>query len=86
MQQKKFGKSNYIIHAVDKDVQLTASEVLSSWTNNTFLFPEEKTHKGEVIRKGFRNPQRGALYAIKAHWTVSNNTATIVMLTRRGMS
>lgn len=84
MQQKKFGKSNHTIHAVDKDVQLTPSEVLSSWTNNTFLFPEEKTHKGEVIRKGFRNPQRGALYAIKAHWTVSNDAATIVMPTGTG--
>ena len=84
MQRKKIGKSNHTIHAVDKDVQLDASSVLSSWTNNTFLFPEEKNHQGKVIRKGFRKPQRGALYAIKAHWTVSNDAATIVMPTGTG--
>ena len=55
MQRKKIGKSNHTIHAVDKDVQLDASSVLSSWTNNTFLFPEEKNHQGKVIRKGFRS-------------------------------
>lgn len=79
MQRKKYGKSNYI-HVVDKDIQLSASDVLSSWTNNTFSFPEEEYHQG----KGFRKPQRGALYAIKAHWTVSKDVATIVMPTGTG--
>ncbi|WP_449329296.1 DEAD/DEAH box helicase [Selenomonas noxia] len=79
MQRKKYGKSNYI-HVVDKDIQLSASDVLSSWTNNTFSFPEEEHHQG----KGFRKPQRGALYAIKAHWTVSKDVATIVMPTGTG--
>lgn len=84
MQQEKIGKYNYTIYALDKDVQPTASTVLSSWTNNTFLFPEEKHDQDKVICKGFRKPQRGALYAIKAHWTVSNESATIVMPTGTG--
>lgn len=80
MQRKQFGRNNYTIHAVDNGIQLNASDVLSSWTNNTFLFPEEESPQG----KGFRKPQRGALYAIKAHWTVSKDAATIVMPTGTG--
>lgn len=50
--------------------------VTSSWENSICF--ESKDNKG------LRIPQRGALFAIKAHWTVSNDPATIVMPTGTG--
>lgn len=37
----------------------------------------------EAIR-GFRSAQLGAIFAIKSYWTVSNESATIVMPTGTG--
>lgn len=36
------------------------------------------------VKGGLREPQKGALYAIKAHWTVSTEPATIVLPTGTG--
>jgi len=52
------------------------SEVLSSW-ENAFAIKDNAP-------SGLRHPQRGALYAIKAHWTVSKEPVTIVMPTGTG--
>ncbi|MBE1555496.1 DEAD/DEAH box helicase [Sporosarcina limicola] len=49
-----------------------SSDIVGSWKNNFFN------------KKGLRNPQLGALSSALAHWTISNDTATIVMPTGTG--
>lgn len=51
-----------------------------SW-RNAFTFVEEDPGEQRV---GLRGPQIGALHAIHAHWSVSNEPATIVMPTGTG--
>lgn len=57
---------------------LGTSEVLSSW-KNTFSFIDSVEDSS-----GLRPAQLGALFALKAHWIVSNEPATIVMPTGTG--
>lgn len=52
----------------------------ASWLN-AFRFAEEDTADSVI---GLRKPQLGALHAIHAHWSVSDETATIVMPTGTG--
>ncbi|HOC43254.1 MAG TPA: DEAD/DEAH box helicase family protein [Thermoanaerobaculales bacterium] len=54
--------------------------VLDSW-NGSFSFVEETPTEGQ---KGLRSPQIGALHAVHAHWSVSDDPATIVMPTGTG--
>jgi superfamily II DNA or RNA helicase len=56
------------------------SEILSSW-DNSFTYLEERPAKSI---KGLRAPQIGAIHAVHAHWTVSQEPATIVMPTGTG--
>src|SRR6218665_66632 len=53
---------------------------LASWTN-AFRFQTETTSGG---RPALRTPQVGALHAIHAHWSVSDEVATVVMPTGTG--
>lgn len=57
-----------------------AEKIAKSW-NNTFTFSKEDSATGA---KGLRKPQLGALHAIQAHWTTTNDTATVVMPTGTG--
>ncbi len=57
--------------------------ILSSWTGR-FSFKAERREGQRVIERGLRPPQIGALYAALAHWTVTNDPATIVMPTGTG--
>lgn len=54
----------------------STNDVVNSWEKAVYL---ESTNNG-----GLRSPQKGALFAIKAHWTVSDASATIVMPTGTG--
>nr|WP_320025748.1 DEAD/DEAH box helicase family protein [uncultured Acetobacterium sp.] len=77
--KQAFGK-NFIRQArPDHDMRLLDVEtVISSWKNAlSFIEQEENYH-------GFRPAQLGALFSIKAHWTVSEEPATIVMPTGTG--
>ena len=77
----KIGDKNIIAHAPSKDkVWVSASDVLSSWTENHFIYPESNSE----AETGFRTAQLGAIFAIKAHWSVSTSPATIVMPTGTG--
>ncbi|WCS25712.1 DEAD/DEAH box helicase family protein [Methylobacterium sp. NMS14P] len=49
-----------------------------------FTFREERREGERVVEVGLRPPQTGALYAILAHWKVSNAPATVVMPTGTG--
>lgn len=55
-------------------------KITSSWSNQ-LEFREEFPEKDE---KGFRKPQLGALHAISAHWSVTNDCGTVVMPTGTG--
>ena len=53
-------------------------EVANTW-NNCITFKQQNENE-----KGFREPQLGALFAIKSHWTTSNQPCTVVMPTGTG--
>jgi superfamily II DNA or RNA helicase len=57
--------------------------ILASW-NGQFQFRAEHTRPNGAVEVGLRSPQIGALYASLAHWTVSEEPATIVMPTGTG--
>lgn len=56
----------------------TPSQVIKSWKDK-FSFREERDKTG-----GLRPPQIGALYAILAHWKITNEPASIVIPTGLG--
>lgn len=62
----------------DSDELLSVQAVANSWQNVVSL------RKSSPSVPGLRPAQFGALCAIRAHWTVSNDTATIVMPTGTG--
>ena len=59
------------------------SSVRASW-HDQFSFKQERSDGVTLTQKGLRPPQIGALYATLAHWTVSDEAATIVMPTGTG--
>lgn len=63
---------------VDHERQI--AECLESWIG-AFSYVQEDPQRQIV---GLRNPQLGALHAIRAHWSVTDATATIVMPTGTG--
>jgi hypothetical protein len=57
--------------------------ITSSWKGKLQLIGEEyEGHKR--LRSGLRPPQLGAIYATKAHWSVSTQAATLVLPTGAG--
>lgn len=64
----------------DINYEEVVSGVLSSWENG-FSLTQEDEAKGI---KGLREPQAGAYHAINAHWSTTNDPATIVMPTGTG--
>lgn len=76
----KIGQNNFIAHAPVGSNWLSAQTILETWTSNTFCLPESITEDDA----GFRSAQLGAIYAIKSHWTVSTDPATVVMPTGTG--
>ncbi len=57
---------------------IAIEEVKNSWKNSVLL------KSSETDIQGLRPAQLGALFSVKAHWTVSNKPATIVMPTGTG--
>ena len=68
------------IQAEKTDFAAAISEIQESW-RNSFSFVEEDPAQSIV---GLRKPQIGALHAVHAHWTVSDDVATTVMPTGTG--
>ncbi|MBN7785280.1 DEAD/DEAH box helicase family protein [Ponticoccus gilvus] len=60
-----------------------AAKVREAW-GGSFILKQEEITNGEVTTTGLRPPQVGAIHAALAHWSVSNNPATIVMPTGTG--
>lgn len=57
--------------------------IRGSW-ENALRFIAERYEDDELVQTGLRPPQIGAIHAVKAHWIVSCDPATIVMPTGTG--
>ncbi|NEU13684.1 DEAD/DEAH box helicase family protein [Methylobacterium sp. BTF04] len=70
----------------DFDVEALAARCTHALESfrGAFVFREERREGERVVEVGLRPPQTGALYAILAHWTISNTPATVVMPTGTG--
>ena len=65
-----------------EECEAICTSVIQSWEGEFQYIDERNT--GTTVRKGLRPPQMGALHAVLAHWTVSNEPATVVMPTGTG--
>lgn len=73
--------SNYVLCDVDENGKFKKCEqIVKSWSNKVNYVVEDE-NKNQV---GLRTAQLGAVFAIRAHWTVSDLAATIVMPTGTG--
>lgn len=79
MFKRKIGKNNFILHSDIDPSLISAKDILKSWQKSSLKFIEENERSF-----GFRKPQLGALFSIKAHWTISKEVATVVMPTGTG--
>ncbi|PJJ07323.1 hypothetical protein CLU83_0485 [Flavobacterium sp. 1] len=70
---------NSITQKVEDNINtfLNCDDIISSWKDK-FLLKGENRDLGEI---GLRNPQIGAIYAILAHWSYSNEVGTVAMST-----
>lgn len=57
--------------------------VVASWKDK-LNFQGEEYEGDRLLRMGLRPPQVGAIYAVKAHWSVSSQPATLVLPTGTG--
>lgn len=71
-----YSKNIVMQKAGEKKQLIPVDEVVDSWIGAVNLAQQEGA--------GLRTPQIGALFAIKAHWTVSREPATVVMPTGTG--
>lgn len=60
------------------------TEAHASWRNGINYVSELEAVEGHPARPGLRSPQIGALHAIAAHWSLSNDPAIVVMPTGTG--
>ena len=66
------------------DIGSLSGQATSSWTTGINFVTEIRDRDGQIVRKGLRTPQIGALHAVAAHWSVSNKPALVVMPTGTG--
>lgn len=76
---KKIGK-NYLYYAEDNIEKYSCEQIVASW-DNAVNYVVEDLKKG---KSGLREAQLGAVFAIRAHWIVSDDVSTIVMPTGTG--
>lgn len=88
-------KHNVVIYydsdSIEKDVEIDKKtlikikrEVLNSWENNFEFIQEIQDNNKNILKKGLRPPQIGAIYSILSHWTVNSKPSTIVLPTGTG--
>lgn len=78
--EQKIGNNILYYHKNSEDKMDTCDQIVNSWENSINYTIENFSKK----QKGLRKAQLGAIFAIRAHWTVNNKTATIVMPTGTG--
>jgi superfamily II DNA or RNA helicase len=71
---------------IDRTSNLDAlcAQVRDSWKGAFEFKGEERNEEDEIVQRGLRPPQLGALYAALAYWTVTHEVGTIVMPTGTG--
>lgn len=78
--KKSFGKNYLRCYMNEKGRIYSCEQIRKSWNNKVNYVKENSL---ENI-KGLRQAQLGAVFAIRAHWTVSKEAATVVMPTGTG--
>lgn len=79
--EEKVGKNIIYQKVDDKKIRIASCEnVIKSWKDSVNFIQEDEL-KGIY---GLRTAQLGAIFAIKSHWTVSDEPATVVMPTGTG--
>lgn len=66
------------------EIREQSDNTRNCWANGINYQQEERNNQGEIIQKGLRLPQIGALHAALSHWTTSTEPALIVMPTGTG--
>jgi hypothetical protein len=66
------------------DATAAATNSIAAGWKDQFQLIAEDFDGDRQLRKGLRPPQMGAIYATKAHWSVSNLPATLVLPTGAG--
>lgn len=80
-----FGKACFLKDCSDlTEAARIQLEVRSGWYNGIKYKTELLRDDGTTERSGLRTPQIGALHSIAAHWTLSKDTAIVVMPTGTG--
>ncbi len=79
-QKEKIGKIKSKSYYSDLDNIETTKKIVESW-DNPFDLLANTPLSGEII---LRDPQRGAIHAVIAHWITTNEPANIVMPTGTG--
>lgn len=73
--------NNYILYdETDAGKRNTCNQIIKSWNNRVHYILEDN----ENGTQGLRSAQLGAIFSIRAHWTVSSEPATVVMPTGTG--
>lgn len=78
--KKSFGKNYLRCSENEKGKIYSCEQIRKSWNNKVNYVKENSL---ENI-KGLRQAQLGAVFAIRAHWTVNKEAATVVMPTGTG--
>lgn len=78
--RKRIGKNHLYSYEDEKKKIYTCSQIINSW-NSVVNYIVEDSSKNQ---SGLREAQLGAVFAIRAHWIVSKDVATVVMPTGTG--
>jgi len=77
----KIGKNMIFQQLLKRDSSFVDPKIVRSSWDNSFSYKQENI---PLKIEGLRSPQLGAIFAIKSHWSVSCEPATIVMPTGTG--
>lgn len=78
--KKSFGKNYLRCYKNEKGKIYSCEQIRKSWDNKVNYVTENRSKN----IKGLRQAQLGAVFAIRAHWIVSKEAATVVMPTGTG--
>src|SRR5699024_3333631 len=78
--KKSFGKNYLQCYENEKGQIYSCERIRKSWDNKVNYVIENSSKN----IKGLRKAQLGAVFAIRAHWIVSKEAATVVMPTGTG--
>lgn len=74
-------KHPFLPNGAPNDIYRLARE---SWHDSPSFVEETRNSSQQILRRGLRPPQKGALHAVAAHWSVSAKPGVVVMPTGTG--